>query len=395
MKTIILTISLLISAIFAFTQQYEDGLNHTPDTVNFGDVPNLGETMPESIVATLNYIPVLVEVYSSTDEPFTNFVAEMYDPCNDTTYIFTDPSFGLETCGSYQLSIQADGHYPYLGEIIASDDYFVYEIMLIGISPVENLTVEIDESDICALINWDAPSDDNPENYSVFRLPSGMENNPESWDSLTTVVETEYNDSTWSDLEQGYYRYALVANYSNVCSEAIFSEEIGKDMSVHIIVDAYSDTGLPLTNLHMEIYNSCNDSTYIAPWDQIELCSPLELSVQADGHHSYYEEIYVFDDDYYLVEVVLIAITENINLTKAPKITYFPNPAENHFTVESNQPLKEISISDLSGKVLMTINSEDLKQEHIDISTLPNGIYFVNLITNHNYKSCQKLVIHH
>ena len=63
------------------------------------------------------------------------------------------------------------------------------------------------------------------------------------------------------------------------------------------------------------------------------------------------------------------------------KIKIFPNPAKDVVTIETSDVLKEVAIEicDMNGRVLMNKQIKD-KDTHINISNLPNGMYFVKLL---------------
>jgi hypothetical protein len=70
-----------------------------------------------------------------------------------------------------------------------------------------------------------------------------------------------------------------------------------------------------------------------------------------------------------------------------------PNPAQNRFTVKSNNNIArgEIVVRDVTGRLLIQkkINSE---QMIVDSSDLPNGLYILS-VTNENNTWSSKLII--
>ncbi len=73
-----------------------------------------------------------------------------------------------------------------------------------------------------------------------------------------------------------------------------------------------------------------------------------------------------------------------------------PNPARNYFTIIPDGSIDlnktTISISSVSGKVLIQQKLSGVGNQKINISSLPKGIYVVSLITNGNIQT-QKLVV--
>lgn len=80
--------------------------------------------------------------------------------------------------------------------------------------------------------------------YHVFRLKEGQEDNNSSWDLLSNVCgDTSLVDAQWAMLDDGFYKYAVMAEYSNnLVSEPAFSNVLEK--SNHI-----SDTNNAVTSL--------------------------------------------------------------------------------------------------------------------------------------------------
>ncbi len=61
-------------------------------------------------------------------------------------------------------------------------------------------------------------------------------------------------------------------------------------------------------------------------------------------------------------------------------LSIFPNPSSSEITVVSkNQNISSIAVFDVSGKRLIDVNNIDLERQNINISSLAEGIYFVNI----------------
>ena len=62
-------------------------------------------------------------------------------------------------------------------------------------------------------------------------------------------------------------------------------------------------------------------------------------------------------------------------------LTIYPNPTGGTLTVESTSPIREITVYDLSGRVMMTANGGDAISV-MDVSSLRNGIYLLRVMTD-------------
>ena len=83
-----------------------------------------------------------------------------------------------------------------------------------------------------------------------------------------------------------------------------------------------------------------------------------------------------------------------VNDLEKEKIYLFPNPADETVSVKNPQGNQlEVRLTNISGKSMLTKNSSE-KEFKISTSSLPNGIYFVQM-NGKNVNSTQKLIIQH
>ena len=77
------------------------------------------------------------------------------------------------------------------------------------------------------------------------------------------------------------------------------------------------------------------------------------------------------------------AITEN-DLS----VNLYPNPAHSILTMESDSPVREITVYDLTGRTMMTVNVNSPLQT-INISSIPAGIYLLRTVTDNGVKTAR------
>jgi hypothetical protein len=82
-------------------------------------------------------------------------------------------------------------------------------------------------------------------------------------------------------------------------------------------------------------------------------------------------------------------VTSNTILKSKTRVKIYPNPASNILVIEQLFTSGNIIIRDVLGKELISTNITN-NREIIDVSSLNNGIYFVNI----NNVEIQKIVIH-
>jgi Secretion system C-terminal sorting domain len=78
-------------------------------------------------------------------------------------------------------------------------------------------------------------------------------------------------------------------------------------------------------------------------------------------------------------------------------VSVFPNPTNNELTVSSEQLVArdKIKIMDVNGKIVKQILIENISiEQKISVSDVPNGIYFVHILSNEK-TAMQKIVIQH
>ena len=63
-----------------------------------------------------------------------------------------------------------------------------------------------------------------------------------------------------------------------------------------------------------------------------------------------------------------------------------PNPTGGTLTVESTSPIREITVYDLSGRVMMTANGGDAISV-MDVSSLQGGIYLLRVVTDNGVET--------
>ena len=69
-----------------------------------------------------------------------------------------------------------------------------------------------------------------------------------------------------------------------------------------------------------------------------------------------------------------------------------PNPTGGTLTVETTNPIREITVYDLAGRVMMTAEGGTVETCHgaslqVDVSSLPNGIYLLRAVTDNGVET--------
>lgn len=73
-------------------------------------------------------------------------------------------------------------------------------------------------------------------------------------------------------------------------------------------------------------------------------------------------------------------------------ITFYPNPTEGLFIVSGLVNLYDINVQDNNGNTIQNLNNKS-SPISIDLSLLPSGIYFINIVRTNNPSLCMKKII--
>jgi hypothetical protein len=65
-------------------------------------------------------------------------------------------------------------------------------------------------------------------------------------------------------------------------------------------------------------------------------------------------------------------------------ILIYPNPAKNEITIDSNQPLLQVSVYSITGKLMFQTGSVSENRKTIDLARFSPGIYLVRMVQGKN-----------
>ncbi len=79
------------------------------------------------------------------------------------------------------------------------------------------------------------------------------------------------------------------------------------------------------------------------------------------------------------IDNINITGTTGIKVNSAEGISIFPNPAHNDLTVHADKDISSINIIDMLGKTVLHMQPQHESSTHVDVSSLPAGVYFVKV----------------
>ena len=88
--------------------------------------------------------------------------------------------------------------------------------------------------------------------------------------------------------------------------------------------------------------------------------------------------------------------TDNVGIINytipTANISVYPNPTSGQLTVSSNEPIRMISIYDLSGRLVETVNVNADTQTNLNVSRLNSGVYFIKTQLENQQTKTSKII---
>ncbi|MBC7383262.1 MAG: multicopper oxidase domain-containing protein [Bacteroidia bacterium] len=127
------------------------------------------------------------------------------------------------------------------------------------------------------------------------------------------------------------------------------------------------------------------DVVLIAPMQTVELITKYETFNDSMMPYMYHCHILKHEDMGMMGQFIVNNSVTGINdmATKTPEIYVYPNPTNDFFFIQNkntNTVIQQVSISDVLGRNLLHLTNIDFSK--IDISNLPTGQYFIQILTN-------------
>jgi hypothetical protein len=85
---------------------------------------------------------------------------------------------------------------------------------------------------------------------------------------------------------------------------------------------------------------------------------------------------------FFCLDNITLSASVSIQELAQNTFSFFPNPTNNVLNIKSENAIEQLSITDMSGRTIKTINSNNTKQTSIDVADLTSGIYFIQVFSN-------------
>ncbi|UPT67907.1 MAG: T9SS type A sorting domain-containing protein [Sphingobacteriales bacterium JAD_PAG50586_3] len=149
------------------------------------------------------------------------------------------------------------------------------------------------------------------------------------------------------------------------------------------------DGFLVLNETPNQLYGSYN---YI-DWYKDGVFVSTGISIPVSGPGSYTAYIYYQGDAPFCTRTTDAFIVTSVDANVvANSISLFPNPATNMVTISTPQNIASINVYDVAGKLVMSQNYNQSNNIIIDIATLSNGFYTVQMLTAKGEMVTKKLI---
>lgn len=233
---------------------------------------------------------------------------------------------------------------------------------------------------------WDAPQDENLTGYILYRRIKGQE-----FKRIKALTHTYHTDNLTTQNDQ-QFEYAITAYYSNNdCESGYAATE--NDPQLHFI-----EINKSIVPQHLSFF--IHEGHVILQWQEATMAeryciyrngelighstSTDFVDYTADASHEYR---YTVTGKTSFIEsspsnTVFVDWTTNVGENSVQETILYPNPTTGMVYIESNG-LQTVEIFDLTGQMLLQTRVTN-GQATIDMTSLPNGTYFVKLAGEQN-----------
>jgi hypothetical protein len=203
---------------------------------------------------------------------------------------------------------------------------------------------------------------------------------------LTTEVGQDWNGSAWADSRQSFYTYDASNNLVNVLSQVFEgSTWVNSSQSIYTFDANNNLAGISGQNW--------SNSAWVTVWEFVYAYDINNFTTSYS--YKYWDnsgtELMGGDSSYYYAHTIVGIINLPIH---EQNITICPNPNSGKFNISSNSPITSIEVFNLLGdRIYSDFNLNRQIVKVIDLSTVPKGIYIVN-VQNATGMHSRKIVIH-
>ncbi len=312
------------------------------------------------------FYEVIYEVEDELGEPVTGATVKMHEKSGieviPGVYFYNQIEPGI-----YSYTFEKDGYQTLEGEVEVTDEDLTENVVLLW----ERHQVHFDVYD-----------QDGDELHGAT-ITMGEESN-------------EPGDYFFNEILDGHYEYMVEKEgYHTVTNTlAIEGDDVQEEVVLDLIVYALTfepvnEQGDAIGTAVVTLNGTAHESGQYAFPDLTP--GAYDYVIEAEMYFPAHGTVDITEDDVWK-QVVLDV--DDTNITELPEntVTIYPNPAKNRLTVESAFDIGHISISDIHGQ---EVKSLDAGADHVvmEVGRLESGIYFVRIYTNEGHLQTKRIQI--
>ncbi|GEM_PF-5154663 len=223
-------------------------------------------------------------------------------------------------------------------------------------------------------------------NYNLYRFLEDEQ--PEDWTLLAHTVETSFTDEAWSELDEGTYQYAIIADYNDIEAIPAYSNTVYKPApATYTVTFGITDEN---DNTITDAIITFNDEA-LAAGDYIVgdlLPDTYSYKVEHTAYQTKEGTITITDQD--VTEVVTLTAKVAIDKVGLSNLSLFPNPFTNEVTLSDRQAVRRIYIYNTNGQLIQEIAVDGNKIDGLD--NMNPGVYIFVLEDFNGNKAMHKLI---
>ncbi len=268
----------------------------------------------------------------------------------------------------------------------------------------DNLTYKIDENNYNSIIlSWDAPENPVDVTYEIYTSYTGID------PIYQGITETSF---TIDNMEAGYYRYLVKANWGNEClsnpSNAVDPviypcPQNGMCEITFKMLDGYGDGW---NGAYIDIVGNSSDFSYSVGLEKegldtvtknISLCpddytflwhigdfdEEISFSILFDGAEIYRADTgdidYMFPVSFFEYKINCAASIDETE--QDSPLNIYPSPVSDKLYIESEMNIEEVVIYDVYGRLQATKTPSHQDDATVDVSCLNSGVYLIKINT--------------
>lgn len=339
-----------------------DGLNWVDETKNIFtfDLNN-------------NRISSLTQYWNGNDWNDNTLFAYTFDSNNNMTSVVTKYWNGINLENHTKTTYTYDANnnrISYLWQEWNGIDWENYKKYIYTYAANNNMTDYI-------IQNWSGSS---WEDYNIYTNSFDANNNKIS------SLGKSWNGSTWEN--DRLYTYTYDASH-NLTSNLLQNWE-GMNWINYILITKSFDVN---NNTINELYQFWNGSAWVNYIQWIDTFDENSFWI-SDLTKEWNEEgsaIVYIDSTHFYSHAVLTGFNDIFKTGVG--ITVYPNPSSDKITIKTpavSQNYAKLTISNLNGQQLIT-RQLTLQKTEIDVNTLPNGVYFIQIVQDKDIQVCKFL----